>query len=92
MQDLLTINKVEMVAHGHGEKEYVDDEVITKEIPIFLNPICPRGEGGGCLAPLSRICMQNKRVVKNLLFLSYEFGKGQYTFYHVKFVGNTTIS
>ena len=72
MQDLLTINKVEMVAHGHGEKEYVDDEVITKEIPIFLNPICPRGEGGGCLAPLSRICMQNKRVVKNLLFIGPE--------------------
>ena len=32
LQDLLTINKVEIVAHGHSEKEYDDDEVITKEI------------------------------------------------------------
>ena len=33
LQDLLTINKVEMVAHGHSEKEHDDDdEVIIKEI------------------------------------------------------------
>ena len=48
-----------------------------------------------------RISVQIRRALKEMTFLSYEFGKGQYTFYPVKlsrfaeekfFVKNTKIS
>ena len=53
---------------------------------LHLNPI--RTRGGHIVPPLSRICVYlgkytYKRIEKNLTFLSYECGKGQYTFYPV---------
>ena len=69
----------------------------------FLNPIWPRG--GTLCRPVTflRISVQIRVRAhwKNLTFLSYEYGKGQYTFYPViyivslekiKFIGNTKIS
>ena len=69
----------------------------------FFNPIW---SWGAHCAPLSRICVYlckyaYERIEKKLVFLSYEFGKRQYTFYPVtlsrfaekiKFLGNTKIS
>ena len=59
----------------------------SQEEKGIFNPIYPRG-GAHCAPPVTylRISVQIRVRArwKNLTFLSYEFGKGQYTFYPVK--------
>ena len=54
---------------------------------LHFNPIWPKGEGKAhCAVPVAYLHVSvqyaNERVEKT--FLSYEFGKGQHTFYPVK--------
>ena len=66
------------------------DQYRSKQNKLNFYSIHLFGPGGGTLCPpchvFAYIC-ENMRVRahwKNLTFLSYEFGKGQYTFYCVK--------
>ena len=69
---------------GEGNKKQNNMKKLSK---CSINPIWPRG--GHIVPPLSRICVYlckyaYERIEKNLTFLGYEFGKGQYTFYPLK--------
>ena len=67
------------------------EEILVISSTWFLTLLAPGGGGGHivqCASPVTylrisvQICVRARW--KNLTFLSYEFGKGQYTFYPVK--------
>ena len=76
--DFQEINWVNHDPHSHVLREPFKPILQIFSLTLF-------GLGGAHCTPPAYICANTRTsVLKNLTFLSYEFGKGQYTFYTVK--------